>query len=449
MKQGLNLNLKQNQNLVMNHQLIQSINILQYNINELSDYINMELEKNPLLEKEEFKAKKDNEIDWEKFVKNISQPKLQDFSDNMDDEDNSYLFLCVKESLKDILISQLHLLDLSINEIHIGEVIIDFIDERGYLSLSPEEIGRSLNIDEVKILGIVEKIRSFEPSGVAGRNLKECLTIQLKNMEVKDEDLYDLIEKHLDDLAYHKDQKIIKEMKINEKLLEKYRSIIQSLDPKPGFKYSVEEADYIVPEIFVDLINDKVIIEINETYVPTLKINEYYVKLLKRDLNEKTKEFIKSRLNAASFIVNSIIQRRETIRNISRIIFDRQKEFLEKGDIALKPLTLKEVAQLINVHESTVSRVIKNKHVVTSRGIYPLKHFFSTGIHNTCGKDVSVIIVREKIKELIKNENKKNPLSDQKITSVLKEKGYEISRRTVAKYRDQLLIPSTRERKEG
>ncbi|MFZ7134541.1 MAG: RNA polymerase factor sigma-54 [Eubacteriales bacterium] len=447
MKLGIDLNVKQKQNLVINEQLIQSINILQYNINELTDYINMELVKNPLLEKDEIKTKKNDEIDWEKYVNNFSQPKLQDLSDNVDDDNNSYLFAYVKESLKDVLTNQLHLLDLSIEERYIGEIIIDFIDERGYLSQSPEKIGINLNIDEVKILEILEKIRCFEPSGVGGENLKECLAIQLKNMGIDNANLYELIQNYLEDLAYHRDQRIITEMKLNKKLLEEYRMIIQSLDPKPGLKYCVEKPDYVIPDIFIDLINDKIIVEINETYIPSLKINEYYVELLKRDPEEKTKEFIKSKLNAASFVVNSILQRRETIRNISRIIFDRQKEFIKNGDTALNPLTLKEVAQMIDVHESTVSRAIKNKYVATPRGIYALKHFFSVGLYNTYGDDVSVIKVKEKIKELIKNENKKIPLSDQNITNMLKENGYEISRRTVAKYRDQLFIPSTRERR--
>ncbi|HCX64850.1 MAG TPA: RNA polymerase sigma-54 factor [Eubacteriaceae bacterium] len=451
MKLGLDLNVKQKQTLVISNQLIQGINILQYNVLELSDYLNQELEKNPLLEKDESSNElKDNEIDWAEFMKNQSATKVVDPVEyDPEQEERKTQIPCVEESLKDVLVTQLHVLDLTIQERLVGEVIIDFIDEKGYLTATTKEIAEVLNIAENEVERILARIQRFEPSGVGGEDVRQCLSIQLRNLEVKDEELYDLIENHLEELAYHKDRKIQKATGLDQELIEEYRDIIQSLDPKPGLKYCGRDVEYVLPEVFVEYKDGKVKIELNEGYVPSLKINEYYVKLLQTDLDEKTKEFIKSRLNAASFIVNSILQRRDTIRKICEMIFTRQTDFLLHGDSALKPLTLKEVADQVDVHESTVSRAVKNKYAVTPQGIYPLKHFFATALHSAGGEDVSAIKVREKIREMIDTEDKKKPLSDQKITDVLKEQGYEISRRTVAKYRDQLQIPSTRERKRG
>jgi RNA polymerase sigma-54 factor len=306
-----------------------------------------------------------------------------------------------------------------------------------------------IKVPVTKVIKIVNFIRRFEPSGVGGRNLKECLKIQLINMNHCDDMLFHIIDEHLEDIGYNRDNKLMKELDLDKEDISYYREVLKGLDPKPGLKYCEEEPDFVIPDIFVELNGGKVVVAMNDYYVPRLKINSYYESLLQKGGDEKTTEFIKSGLNSASFVINSILQRRETVKNITQLLFEKQIEFLKHGESYIKPMTLKEIAEVLEIHESTVSRAIKNKYAVTPRGIYSLKHFFTTGLAFQEGEDVSVVKIKETIKDLISKENKKKPYSDQNITDILKEKGYTISRRTVAKYRENLNILSTRERKEA
>jgi RNA polymerase sigma-54 factor len=451
MKLGFDLSLKQKQKLIMTNQLIQGINILQYNTIELGEYINQEMEKNPLLEKEEASADGgEGEVNWLEFVKNTNKTHehSQPYSD---DEEKNVIenVKCMEESLKEILISQLHILNLSEEDYGVGEFIIDFIDERGYLSAEPEEMAQMIKVPVTKVIKLVNFIRRFEPSGVGGRNLRECLKIQLINMNHFDDMLFHIIDEHLEDIGYNRDQKLMKELDLDKEDISYYRELLKSLDPKPGLKYCEEEPDYVIPDIFVEVIDDKVSVTMNDYYVPRLKINSYYQSLLQKGGDEKTTEFIKSGLNSASFVINSILQRKETVKNIAQLLFEKQVDFLKSGEGYIKPMTLKEIAEVLDIHESTVSRAIKNKYAVTPRGIYSLKHFFTTGLASQEGEDVSAVKIKDIIKDLISKENKKKPYSNQNITDILKEKGYTISRRTVAKYRENLNILSTRERKEA
>jgi len=451
MKLGFDLSLKQKQKLIMTNQLIQGINILQYNTIELGEYINQEMEKNPLLEKEEASADGgEGEVNWLEFVKNTNKTHehSQPYSD---DEEKNVIenVKCMEESLKEILIGQLHVLNLSEEDYGVGEFIIDFIDERGYLSAEPEEMAQMINVPVTKVIKLVNFIRRFEPSGVGGRNLRECLKIQLINMNHFDDMLFHIIDEHLEDIGYNRDQKLMKELDLDKEDISYYRELLKSLDPKPGLKYCEEEPDYVIPDIFVEVIGDKVSVTMNDYYVPRLKINSYYQSLLQKGGDEKTTEFIKSGLNSASFVINSILQRKETVKNIAQLLFEKQIDFLKSGEGYIKPMTLKEIAEVLDIHESTVSRAVKNKYAVTSRGIYSLKHFFTTGLASQEGENVSAVKIKDIIKDLISKENKKKPYSDQNITDILKEKGYTISRRTVAKYRENLNILSTRERKEA
>ncbi|SHE62676.1 RNA polymerase factor sigma-54 [Alkalibacter saccharofermentans] len=451
MKLGFDLSLKQKQKLIMTNQLIQGINILQYNTIELGEYINQEMEKNPLLEKEETSVDAgEGEVNWLEFVKNTNKTHehSQPYSD---DEEKNVIenVKCMEESLKEILIGQLHVLNLSEEDYGVGEFIIDFIDERGYLSAEPEEMAQMIKVPVTKVIKLVNLIRRFEPSGVGGRNLRECLKIQLINMNHFDDMLFHIIDEHLEDIGYNRDQKLMKELDLDKEDISYYRELLKSLDPKPGLKYCEEEPDYVIPDIFVEVIDDKVSVTMNDHYVPRLKINSYYQSLLQKGGDEKTTEFIKSGLNSASFVINSILQRKETVKNIAQLLFEKQVDFLRSGEGYIKPMTLKEIAEVLEIHESTVSRAIKNKYAVTPRGIYSLKHFFTTGLASQEGEDVSAVKIKDIIKDLISKENKKKPYSDQNITDILKEKGYTISRRTVAKYRENLNILSTRERKEA
>ncbi|NTW72412.1 MAG: RNA polymerase factor sigma-54 [Eubacteriaceae bacterium] len=451
MKLGYDLSLKQKQKLVMTNQLIQSINILQFNSMELGDYINEELEKNPLLEREENPAATESsDINWLEFVRNAGTSYESTSTYDEDDDDETRRIenvKCTHESLKEMLVSQLHMLDLSDEDYYVGEFIIDFIDERGYLCISPEEISQITGIVITQTIKVLNLIRRFEPSGIGGMDLKECLKIQLINANYKDELLFRVLDEHLEDLAYSRDQKIMKDVDISGEKLVQYREILKTLDPKPGMKYSNEEPDYVVPDIFVELVNDEVKVHMNDYYVPQLKINNYYVKILENNDDAKATEFIKNSLNSASFVINSILQRRNTIQSIAEELFKRQKEFLKYGDSHIKPMNLKEIASNLGIHESTVSRAIKNKYAVTPKGIYSLKFFFTTGMASDSGEDVSVRKIKEVIKEHIARENKKKPLSDQNLADILADEGYRISRRTVTKYRESLHIMSTRERK--
>ncbi len=456
MRLGYELNLEQVQKLIMTPELRQAIELLQFSSLELNEYLENQIEINPLLEMREINENhedldeysREEEVDWKEVIENYDDISYKPQNEKEKKEYTYENFISDTPTLKDHLLFQLGLTLVNDREIEIGEVIIDEIDENGYLKSTVERLAIQLGVKKEEVENVLNVIQSFDPLGVGARNLQECLAIQLKEKQVKNPKIYIIIENHLEDIASNRLSKISKKLNIDLKEVQRICDLIKRLEPKPGRGFSGEfaETKYIVPDVFLRYINGEYIILLNDVTAPRLIINNYYKELISKSDDPKIANFLTEKLNSALWIIKSIEQRRMTIYNVVKSILKFQKDFFEKGEKALKPLTLKDVAEDIGVHESTVSRATNGKYIQTPRGLFELKYFFSSGVYGTKG-DVSAISIKVMIKELIEKEDEKKPLSDQKITNILKEKGISISRRTVAKYRDELNIPSSTMRK--
>jgi RNA polymerase sigma-54 factor len=292
-------------------------------------------------------------------------------------------------------------------------------------------------------------LQGFDPPGIAARNLRECLLLQLQDAELEDTLAYRIVREYFDQLINHRWSEISKELSITPKDVQSAADDVAKLDPKPGLKYSAPPDNYITPDLIVEKIDGEYLVFLNDTSLPRLKLSRAYREIAKDKSKFKgeNKEFISNKLNSANWMIQAIEQRRQTMLKVMNFIVDRQREFFEKGVQYLKPLTLREVAEVISMHESTVSRVTNEKFVQTPRGVLPLKFFFSSGLSTTSGEDVSARGIKAKIEKLVSEEEAKRPLTDQAIVNILRDEGIQIARRTVAKYRDQLGILSARMRK--
>ncbi|MDR7870575.1 MAG: RNA polymerase factor sigma-54 [Tissierellaceae bacterium] len=456
MKLGFNILLEQTQKLIMTPELRQAIQLLQYNSLELNEYLKTEVEENPLLEMEnplnqmeevqELSVEK--EVDWVELAEKYDDISYRPSVDKNKEEYNYEAFTTYIKTLKEYLIEQLNLTILDDKEYLIGDYIIQNIDENGYLDVDLKEIVEQTqsNIEEVE--NVLSIIQTFEPLGVGARNLKECLYIQIKEKGILNPTLIKIIEEYLDDLACNRMTKISKELDIDILKLQEICDYIKTLEPKPGraFSDSGEHVKYIVADATIEEIEGEYIIIINDITGPRLNINNYYRELLKNSSDNDATNYLSERLNSAMWIIRSIEQRKQTIYKVIESILKFQLEFFRTGEKGLVPLTLKEVADDIGMHESTISRATNGKYVQTPRGLFELKFFFTTGLPGSNG-DISTTSVKSEIKKIIENEDPTKPLSDQSIADLLEEKGATISRRTVAKYRDELNIPSSSKRK--
>jgi RNA polymerase sigma-54 factor len=311
-------------------------------------------------------------------------------------------------------------------------------DEETPDPFSPEEAERMLKV-----------IQGFDPPGIGARNLRECLLLQMRDADSGDTLACRIVDEYFDQLINHRWSEVSKELGITQKDVQTAADEIKKLDPKPGLKYAAPPDNYVTPDLIVDKIDGEYLVFLNDTSLPRLRLSRAYREVAK-DKNKfkgENKEFISNKLNSANWMIQAIEQRRQTMLKVMNFIVDRQREFFEKGVQFLKPLTLREVAEVINMHESTVSRVTNEKFVQTPRGVFPLKFFFSSGLSTTSGEDVSARGIKARIQKLVSDEEPKRPLTDQAIVNILKDEGVQIARRTVAKYRDQLGILSARMRK--
>jgi len=469
----LKQNLKLSQQLIMTPQLQQAIKLLQLSRLELVQTVQQALQENPLLEEvtidysieedEEIKNKISKDIpsiikidekhllknaEWEDYLgyfssssKAIRELEFQEEKFNLE------TFCASKPTLESHLLWQLHLSDMSEREIKIGEVIIKHIDSTGYLDSSIQEIAAICREDPTYVERVLKKIQQFDPVGVGSRDIKECLIEQLKFLNQNDPYIEEIINKYLPYLE-RKNYNFIAE-KLNlplEKVLE-YVELIKNLDPKPGNNFSEGETLYISPDAYVFKFEDEFVIILNDEGFSNIKINEYYLELLKNN-NTKDREYIESKFKDALWLIKSIHQRQRTLYKVIESIVKFQRSFFEKGITYLKPLVLRDVAEDIGVHESTVSRLTTNKYISTPHGIFELKFFFNSGINTEGGGEISAESVKHYIKKLVSEEDPKRPLSDKKIAELLKEKfKIHIARRTVAKYRESLGIPSSSKRR--
>jgi len=465
------LDLRLTQKLIMTPQLQQAIKLLQLSRLELTQMVSQELLENPLLDEvtdleeavEEKKTEEDEatpdttEVElssqWEEYIGDIQREnKETEYPSGGGDEPSSYeQTLTRPQSLSEHLLWQLKLSVATPEEVEIGEIIIGNIDEDGYLRMTVEELATSAEAKSEEVERALKLVQSFDPMGVGARDLKECLSIQLEQLGLKGSLADVIVSSHLKEIEARRFQDIVKSLGVSlEEILAVVR-IIQGLEPKPGRPFLSDEAQIIIPDIFVTKSDDDYIVVLNDDGLPKLRISPYYQKLLldKTQTPDATRSYLEGRFRSAIWLVRSIEQRNRTICKVAQSIVKFQREFLEKGVDNLKPLVLRQVADDISMHESTISRVTTNKYMHTPQGIFELKYFFNSSLSRSgeFGGEVSSVSVREIIRQMVSGEDPKNPLKDQEIVERLKNQHIEIARRTVAKYRVELKIPQASRRR--
>lgn len=455
MKIGYELTIEQTQKLSMTPELIQAIQILQYNNQELNEYIDKELLENPILESE-YHKESDTEIDIDSLRDQLIQADenveayKQWESHSTSDEYSYENFVAFNYTLTEFLIEQLHFSSLKGQDAEIGRYIIENIDDNGYLSMSLEEICSVLDVDLDSCERVLNLIHTFEPSGIGARDLNECLIIQLASLGELTDEIEFIISNRLKDLADNKYALISKDMGISIAEVQGIADLIRTLEPKPGRGFDSDNSiKYIIPDIYVEETNGEYVVSANDGSTPSLHISSYYNSLTEEAKSDKElSNYLNNRFNSAMWLMKSIEQRKKTIYNVASAIVQFQNDFFAKGERFLKPLTLKQIAETVGVHESTVSRAINGKYMQCPRGVFELKYFFTGGILNEDGSGVSSNSIKSMIKEFVDAEDDKKPLSDSKISEMLHEKGIDISRRTVAKYRDDIgILPSSKRRR--
>ena len=438
------LELVQSQKLVMTTQLKQSLAILNMSKVELEEEIRKESEENPLLDIE-----RKEEINWEAYINNIDNGYKGEKTYNPDNDLNLENIIREETNLYEYLNLQIGLYKLTELEKEICNYIIDSLDEDGYLRIEEQYILGDLGIDKFTFENCLTKIQQLDPIGVGARNLVECLIIQIKNQGIYDEDLIQIIKEDLNLIASNKIKEISKKHKLSMDKCISLVNRIKKLDPKPGKLCSSDKTVYVQPDVIVEKVDDEFIVYINERDSYVLKINNFYKEVLKNSSSDnEAKDFIKSKLNSATNLAKNIQSRNHTILKIAEAIVSSQEEFFNKGPQFIKPLKLKDIAYMIECHESTISRGVNGKYMLTPFGVYEFKYFFSSAIETTSNEMASSTSIKKIIKETIKGENKKKPLSDEQLSKILKDSGISVARRTVAKYREELQIPSSSKRRE-
>lgn len=441
------LELIQSQKLIITTQLKQSLDILNMSKLELEEEIKRESQENPLLEVE-----KNNEINWEEYVKNIEYSRQIDKNElyyNPDNDINLDNIIKNIPNLYENLHLQVSLYKINKKEKEICDYIIDSLDEDGYLRTDEKEIIDELNINEDIFKNCLEIIQQLEPIGVGARNLSECLIIQMRNLGVDNDLLENIVSKDLDLIGKNKYKEITKKYNISMQKCVNLINIIKTLDPKPGRACSDENSVYVQPDVIVEKIDDEFVVYTNESDNLKIRINNFYKEILQNSkYDEDAKNFIKEKLNSATGLIKSVESRKSTILKISQEIVKNQKDFFDKGEKYIKPMKMKDIAQNLDFHESTISRGVNGKYMLTPFGLYEFKYFFSSALETNNDDLASSVSIKKMIQETIKSENKKKPLSDEQISKILNDSGINIARRTVAKYREELGILSSSKRKQ-
>lgn len=464
MRLGYGLSLEQTQKLIMTPELRQAITILQLSALDLSTYIEEQLMENPLLENleesadikeeagplvaEESQADDKWEVDWQDYFHNQDDHRVRQERVIMEDKQRFDPFIAAAPTLLEHLLEQLHVQKVTVS-LDVAEYIVGNLNDKGYLTLPLEDIAREMNVPLAKVEEALTVVQNLDPLGVGARNLEECLSLQLPLLPNYPLELPEFL-KHLNDLAVGRLQRIAQTLKISLIQVQELADLVRKLDPKPGLRFSGPgEVRYVVPDVVIEEIEGEFIILVNDITVPRLGINKAYRVALSQDKGTDTRKFVEHKLNAAAWLIRSIEQRRLTLYKVANAIVKWQTEFLRNGIHHLRPLTLKDIAEEIGVHESTVSRATANKYVQTPRGIFEFKFFFANGLGrgNQNDSGVTTDVIKLVLRDIIASENPKSPYSDQKLADLLKARDMEISRRTVAKYRDELGIASTSVRK--
>jgi RNA polymerase sigma-54 factor len=465
--------LKLTQQLIMTPQLQMAIKLLQLSRLELVDTIRQELEENPALEEiqetlaEEqatdqtskdakvepslkevsIEEKIHDDIDWSNYLDEYSSPGRINFESESRDTPKYEAFIASKESLSEHLLWQFLMTSPSRKEKKIGSLIIGNVNRDGYLEISVEEIARMSDSDTKKVEKVLSLIQTFDPIGICARDLKECLLLQIKHLEIDDTLVTNIITYHLGHLEKRNYKIICKALKTSIENVIAAVNIIQSLEPKPGREFSDENPQYITPDIYVYKLENDFVVMLNDDGMPKLRVSSFYKKSISHGnkISGEADDYIQDKLRSAAWLIKSIHQRQKTIFRVMESILKFQRDFFEKGISHLKPMVLRDVAQDIDMHESTISRVTTNKYAYTPQGIFELKYFFNSSIRRVHGGTIASASVQDKIRQIIAGEDPKNPFSDDKISKLLQESQINIARRTVAKYREILkVLPSNR-----
>jgi RNA polymerase sigma-54 factor len=483
MKTGLHQHTSLRQDLRINPRLYQAMDLLYMPLLDLQQHLKQELLGNPFLEMlepeeetegpapeqkpAEQEKSGDDEPDWEAIL--MDDRTEHGVPSGTLGGATEYVEPVTVESkgLIDHLREQTRMLDLTPRQQLLAEEFLGNIGEDGYLQASLEEIVKGANqlLEEheaeselelnvtpytlAEAEGMLRIMQQLDPPGIVARNLRECLLLQLENQKRTDTLVYRLVKDAFDDLIAHRWSDLGKRFGLAPEEVQRAADELARLDPKPGLQHSAGDDAYIIPDLIVDKIDDKYHVFLNDGGLPRLRISRTYQDIArdKKKYDTESKEFINQRLNSAHWMIQAIEQRRQTMLKVMNFIVDRQRDFFEKGIEFLKPLTLREVADVISMHESTVSRVTNEKYVQTPRGLLPLKFFFSSGLTTTTGEDASARSIKAQIQKMVDDEDPKDPLTDQQIVQMFAQRGVKIARRTVAKYRDQLGILPARMRK--
>ena len=455
------LQLKLGQTLTMTPQLQQAIRLLQLPVLDLNAQIQEALEENIMLEMEDLPDVPKTDANTTAEVETIkadeawqtrAAERVQDGGWNGEGRPISEFADESGQSLRDHLLWQVELEQFSTREALIAETIIDSINDEGYLDTPLEEILEILDespaVTEREVEKTLTKIQRLDPIGVGARSLSESIVLQLSQLEWETPGLQLAIEiagEHLDLVATRDYGELRRGLRASEDDLHDALALIRGCNPRPGNAVSPPAAEYVIPDVFVRKVDNKWQVEISPTGVPRLSVNQQYANLLRGSGEHAV---LRSQLQEARWLIRSLEIRNETLLKVATSIVTRQTEFLEHGDEAMKPLVLRDVAEEIGMHESTISRVTTNKYMHTPRGVFEFKYFFSSHLASDSGEDQSSTSVRAKIRKLISGEDPAKPLSDSKITNLLKEEGISVARRTVAKYREAMKIPSSSERRK-
>lgn len=458
---------KQTQSLTIAPQLQNSLKILQSASFDLRTAILAELQRNPLLEElpiesvsveaeteliQESGDSRNEELEFDNDDFSILEKMSDDYMENQmadnivsgsdvqiqERRDHFLNSLTQEESLQQHLIDQIVLCDCDDVTKENLILLIGSLDENGYLNESPSNLSLQLNIPFPNFLEALEILKTFSPPGIGARDLQDCLLIQLKRNHKEDSLAYSIIEKVYPLLLRRRIQDIAKKLKVSDEAIQKALEEIASMDPSPGKRFSADTNAVIEPDINIFLDNETWKIELNDEYIPKLRISQKYKDLLaKGNLSKKEKDYLVENMRSGKFLINSLDQRQNTLKKISQKIIDQQPKFFVKKNPSLQPMTMQQIAEEVGVHETTISRAIANKYVKTPHGVFPLKHFFNSGFTSESGESIANRSIKETIEKIIQKEDPKKPISDQAISKELEKEGIKIARRTVAKYREQ------------
>jgi RNA polymerase sigma-54 factor len=470
--------LKLTQQLIMTPQLQMAIKLLQLSRLELLNTIRKELEENPTLEEEIHEVSseesldgqsdkastdsasteevtikeniREDDIDWNNYINEYSSSGRTHFEAERKESPDFESFIAHKESLRDHLLWQLLMTSPTQEEEKIGSLIVGNLNEDGYLEASVENLATMSGSDPDKIEQVLSLMQTFDPTGVCARDLRECLLIQARYYDLDDTIVIKIIENHLNHLENKNYRAIAKSLKISIEDVITAVKVIKGLEPRPGREFAEEEAQYINPDVFVYKLENEFVILVNDDGMPRLHVTNFYKNAFKDGgtFSDDAKEYIQEKMRSATWLIRSIHQRQKTIYKVMESILKFQRSFFEKGIAYLKPMVLRDVAEDIGMHESTISRVTTNKYVHTPRGIFELKYFFNSSIQRVQGDAIASASVQEKIRQIIESEDPKKPYSDDKISKLLKESNISIARRTVAKYREMMRVLPSNKRKE-